>query len=81
MLKFQMILIAILVCCFAFVSCERAQQVMTPVTDDMMAEDSMSDDMMDDGMMDDGMMDDDMMDDDMMDDDMGEGMDDNDAAQ
>ena len=61
MLKFQMVLIAILIACFAFVSCERAQQIMTPVTDDMMAEDSMSEDMTD-GMMDDGMMDDGMMD-------------------
>ena len=61
MLKFQMILIAILVCCFAFVSCDRAQQVMTPAVDDMtdsgsMSED-MTDDMMDDGMADDGTMD------------------------
>ena len=38
MLKFQMVLIAILIACFAFVSCERAQQIMTPVTDDMMTE-------------------------------------------
>ena len=36
MLKFQILLIAVLVACFAFVSCERAQQIMTPVTDDMM---------------------------------------------
>ena len=33
MLKFQMVLIAILIACFAFVSCERAQQIMIPVTD------------------------------------------------
>ena len=69
MLKFQMVLIAILIACFAFVSCERAQQIMTPVTDDMMAEDSMSEDMTDD-MMDEDMMDEDMMTDDMMDEDM-----------
>ena len=83
MLKFQILLIAVLVACFAFVSCERAQQIMTPVTDDMMdGSDSemmddtmMEDDMMDDGMMDDTMMDD-MMDDDMMEDDMEEDMDD-----
>ena len=40
MLKFQIILMAVLIACFAFVSCDRAQQVMTPVTDEMMAEDS-----------------------------------------
>ena len=33
MLKFQIVLIAILVCCFAFISCDRTQQIMTPVTD------------------------------------------------
>ena len=46
MLKFQILLIAVLVSCLAFVSCERAQQVMMPVADDMMPE-SPSDDMMD----------------------------------
>ena len=63
MLKFQIVLIAILVCCVAFISCDRTQSIMTPVTDDMMAEDSMSDDMMTDDMMTDDMMDDGMMDD------------------
>ena len=73
MLKFQMIFIAVLIACFAFISCDRAQQIMTPVTDDMMADsdsEKMDDGMMDDTMMDDGMMDDTMMDDDMMDDTM-----------
>ena len=36
MLKFQIVLIAMLVCCFAFVSCERAGQVLAPATEDMM---------------------------------------------
>ena len=79
MLKFQILLIAVLIACFAFVSCERAQQIMTPVTDDMMdGSDSemMDGTMMDDGMMDGTMMDGTMMDDGMMDDGM---MDDHDA--
>ena len=33
MLKFQIVLIAILVCCFAFISCDRTQPIMTPVMD------------------------------------------------
>ena len=76
MLKFQIILIAILVCCFAFVSCERAQQVMMPAVDDSMSEEMKEgyDMTGDNGMMDDDMMGDDMgegmMDDDMMGDDM-----------
>ena len=37
MLKFQIFFIAVLIACFAFVSCERAQQIMTPATDDMMS--------------------------------------------
>ena len=72
MLKFQIILIAILVCCFAFVSCERAQQVMMPAVDDSMSEEMKEgyDMTGDNGMMDD--MGDDMMDD--MGDDMDGGM-------
>ncbi len=82
MLRFQILLIAVLISCLAFVSCDRAQQVMTPVTDDMMQEGTPSDDMMDDGMtdgMDDGMTDG-MTDgmDDGMDDGMTDGMDDDD---
>ena len=97
MLKFQILLIAVLIACFAFISCERAQQIMTPVMDgsesDMMDDSMMTDDMMKDDMMDDGMMKDDMMDsgmmaddtmkDDMMDDGamMGDDMDDDDDTQ
>ena len=33
MLKFQIVLIAILVCCVAFISCDRTQSIMTPVMD------------------------------------------------
>ena len=50
MLKFQIVLIAILIVCVAFVSCERGQQMLEPVADDMMATDDMMDmtmDMMD----------------------------------
>ena len=67
MLKFQMVLIAILIACFAFVSCERAQQIMTPVTDDMMGEGSMSEEMTDPDMTDPDMTDPDMTDPDMTD--------------
>jgi hypothetical protein len=42
MLKFQMILMAVLIACFAFISCDRAQQVMTP---GMMDTDSTSEEM------------------------------------
>ncbi len=48
MLKVQIALIAILIVSVAFVSCERAQQMLDPVADDMMAGDDMTttDDMM-----------------------------------
>ncbi len=47
MLKVQIALIAILIVSVAFVSCERAQQMLDPVADDMMAADMMAtDDMM-----------------------------------
>ena len=39
MLKLQITLIAILVACVAFVSCERAQQMLEPAGDDMKATD------------------------------------------
>ena len=52
MLKFQITLIAILIGCVAFVSCERAQKVLEPATDDMMAGDDMTMDMTMDMMMD-----------------------------
>ena len=52
MLKFQVALIAILITCVAFVSCDRAQQILEPVTDDTMAADGMMDDIMMDMMMD-----------------------------
>ena len=75
MLKFQILFIAVLIACFAFISCDRAQQIMDPAMDDMMDSDSemMDDGMMTDGMMDDGMMDDGMMTDGMMDGDMMDG--------
>ena len=72
MLKFQMILIAVLVCCFAFVSCDRAQQIMTPVTMDGSDSEKMTDpDMTDPDMTDPDMTDPDMKDPDMADPDMG----------
>ena len=40
MLKFQILLMAVLIACFAFMSCERTQQVMTPVTNDVMDADT-----------------------------------------
>lgn len=43
MLKFQIALIAILIACVTFVSCERGQQMLDPVADDMMAADDMMD--------------------------------------
>ena len=48
MLKFQIALITILIACVAFVSCDRAQQVLQPAADDMMPVDDMmaGDDMM-----------------------------------
>ena len=48
MLKFQIALIAISIVCVIFVSCERGQQMLEPVAEDMMAaEDTMAaDDMM-----------------------------------
>ena len=61
MLKFQIVLIAVLVCCFAFVSCERGAQVLAPADDMMPGSDSekmpedydmTGTDGMDDGMMD-----------------------------
>ena len=33
MLRFQILLIAVLIACFAFVSCDRAQQVLKPAVD------------------------------------------------
>ncbi len=54
MLKPQIALIAILIACVAFVSCERAQKMLEPAADDMMTDDDMttSDDMSTDMMMD-----------------------------
>ena len=54
MLKPQVALIAILIACVAFVSCERTQKMLEPVADDMMAGDDMmtGDDMPTDMMMD-----------------------------
>ena len=52
MLKLQIALIAILISCVAFVSCERVQKISAPVADDMMAGDDMSMDMPTDMMMD-----------------------------
>ena len=48
MLKFKVALIAILVGCVAFVSCDRTQKILEPVADDMMTADDMpvADDMM-----------------------------------
>ena len=46
MLKPQIALIAILIACVAFVSCERTQKMLEPVADDMMTDDDMSTDMM-----------------------------------
>lgn len=59
-IKFQTVLIAVLIGCVTFVSCERAQKVLKPATDEMMTVDDMvtTDDMVD--MMD--MMDSMMMD-------------------
>lgn len=54
MLKLQIVLITILIACVAFISCDRAQKVLEPAADDMMAADGMmtGDDMMaTDGMM------------------------------
>ncbi len=54
MVKFQIALITILITCVAFVSCDRAQKVLEPAADDMMAANDMmsGDDMMaTDGMM------------------------------
>ncbi len=46
MLRFQIALVAIvLVCCAAFVSCDRGQEMLEPVVDDMMATDDMPTDM------------------------------------
>ena len=48
MIKTQIALLAILITCVAFVSCERAQQMLEPIADDMMAaDDTMPADMMD----------------------------------
>lgn len=41
MLKLQIALIAILIGCVAFISCERVQEIVEPVADDMMATDEM----------------------------------------
>ena len=41
MLKTQIALIAILIACVTFVSCDRTQQMLKPVADDMMATDAM----------------------------------------
>lgn len=41
MSKFQITLIAILIACVAFVSCERAQKMLEPAADDMMTDDDM----------------------------------------
>lgn len=73
MLKFQIILIVLLISCVAFVACERTAQVLEPVipdsdmtdtngmTDDGMTDDSAADDgMADDGAVDDGTTDDGM---------------------
>ena len=48
MLKFQILLMAVLIACFAFVSCDRTQKMLDPVTEDMMADDAT---MVDDDMM------------------------------
>lgn len=45
MLKFQIALIAILIACVAFVSCDKKQKVLQPVVHDMMAADDMPMDM------------------------------------
>ena len=50
MLKPQIALIAILIACVAFVSCERTQKMLEPVADDMMTGDDMPTDMMTDMM-------------------------------
>ena len=52
MLKLQVALIAILIACVAFVSCERVQKISVPVAHDVMAGDDMSIDMPTDMMMD-----------------------------
>ena len=41
MLKLQIFLIAVLIACVAFVSCDRTQSVLRPAADDMMATDDM----------------------------------------
>lgn len=46
MLKFKVALIAILIGCVAFVSCDRTQKVLKPVADDMMTGDDVMMDMM-----------------------------------
>lgn len=46
MLKLQVALIAVLIACVAFVSCERTQKMLEPVADDMMTGDDMMMDMM-----------------------------------
>ena len=43
MLKIQIALLAILTVCVAFVSCDRTQQMLKPIADDMMAADDMMD--------------------------------------
>ena len=43
MLKTQIALLAILIACVAFVSCDRTQQMLKPVADDMMAADDTMD--------------------------------------
>ncbi len=54
MLKFQIALMAILIACVAFISCDRAQKVLAPAADNMMAAEDMmaGDDMPMDMMMD-----------------------------
>ena len=54
MLKLRIALIAILIACVAFISCDRVQKIVDPVADDMMAVDDMTtaEDMPMDAMMD-----------------------------
>ena len=52
MLRLRIALIAILIGCVAFISCERVQKISGPVADDIMAGDDMSMDMPTDMMMD-----------------------------
>lgn len=47
MLKLRGVLIAILIACVAFVSCNRGQQMLNPAADDMMTADDMMDTIMD----------------------------------